>query len=90
MQIDYYQVADILTTTLNRKIAYKNPSWIKFRHVMLHVRKLDKKMTTVMIMLYFMTRLGTASAVHQDFQKITGKIPRAFSDFARDNIQAWL
>lgn len=88
--LDYYQAADILSEVLGRKIIYSKPSWLSFRQYMIYHRKLDKKMVNVMIMLYFMTRLGTASAIHSDYQKITGDAPRTFKQFAKENINAWL
>lgn len=88
--LDYYQVADILSEVLERKVVYSKPSWFRFRQYMVNQRKLDKKMVNVMVMLYFMTRLGTASAVHRDYEKITGKKPRTFRQFAEENINVWL
>jgi uncharacterized protein YbjT (DUF2867 family) len=88
--LDYYQAAEILSEVLKRKIIYSKPSWIKFRQYMIHGRKLDKKMVNVMVMLYFMTRLGTASAVHDDFEKLTGSKPRTFKQFIQENIGEWL
>jgi len=84
--LDYYQIADILSDTLGRKVIYSKPSWIKFRQYMIHKRKLDKKVVNVMVMLYFMTRIGTASRVHDDFEKLTGNKPRTFKEFAEENI----
>lgn len=83
--LNYYQAAEILSGVLNRKITYSKPSWIKFRQYMIHKRKLDKKVVNVMVMLYFMTRLGTANAVHNDFEKLTGNKPRTFKQFAEEN-----
>jgi len=88
--LDYFQVADVLTEVLNRNITYSNPSWFKFRQYMIHKRKLDKNMVNIMIMLYFMTRLGTASGIYSDYEKITGKKPRTFREFAFENKFAWL
>lgn len=88
--LDYYQIANILSKVLKKHITYKKPSWFRFRKYMLHKRKLDKKVVNVMVLLYFMTRLGTASAVHNDFEKIMGKKPRTFEQFAEENISEWL
>lgn len=88
--LDYYQVADILSEVLNQKVTYAKPSWIRFRRHMIKVRQLDKKLVNVMVMLYFMTRLGTASAVHSDFETIMGYKPRTLKQFAEDNKLAWM
>ena len=88
--LDYYQVADILSEVLKKKVTYAKPSWISFRNHMIKVRKMDKKLVNIMVMLYFMTRLGTASAVHFDFEKITDSKPRTLKQFVQDNKSAWL
>jgi uncharacterized protein YbjT (DUF2867 family) len=88
--LNYYQIADTLSEVLKRKITYLKPSWLRFRQYMIHERKIDKKMVNVMVMLYFMTRLGTAKAIYYDFEKITGRKPRTIRQFAEENINAWL
>ena len=88
--LDYYQVAEILSEVLNTKVTYAKPSWIRFRRHMIKERQLDKKLVNVMVMLYFMTRLGTASAVHSDFEKLMGYKPRTLKQFAEDNKLAWM
>jgi hypothetical protein len=35
--------------------------------------------------LYLMTRLGTAEKVTDEFEKLTGKKPNSFRDFAERN-----
>jgi uncharacterized protein YbjT (DUF2867 family) len=84
--LNYDQVAGILSGVLKREITYSRPSWIKFRHDMIQERGQDKRVVNVMMMLYLMTRLGTASAVHDDYYKLTGCSPRTMLQFARDNI----
>jgi len=37
-----------------------------------------------------MTRMGTAKEVTDEFYKLTGKNPRTFEDFARENIEAFI
>ncbi|KGK91955.1 hypothetical protein DP73_01095 [Desulfosporosinus sp. HMP52] len=52
---------------------------------MVKVRKLDKQYVNVTVMLYLMTRLGTAKKVTNDYEKLTGKKPRSFEIFVKDN-----
>lgn len=87
--LDYYQVADILSDVLKREIKYSKPSWIRFRQYMIHQRKLDRKLVNVMVMLYFMTRMGTANAIYDDFERLTGIKPRTFRQFAVENAGVW-
>ena len=88
--LDYYQVADILTKVTGKKISYKKPGFLKYRRHYIHKRGLDKKFVNVTVALYFMTRMGTAEAVTHAFKKITGKAPRSFEEFAKDNKEAFL
>lgn len=87
--LDYYQVADILSQVLGRKITYAKPSFLKYRSVYIKKRGLDKTYVNVTVMLYFMTRMGTAKRTTDEFEKLTGKKPRTFKDFALENIKAW-
>jgi predicted transcriptional regulator len=54
--LDYFEISKILTTVLERKIVYSNPSIIFFMNYMLFKRKLNYMYVFVMCMLYMMTR----------------------------------
>lgn len=82
--LDYYQIADIFTKVLGRRIIYHKPSIFEFRNQM-QKRGFDKKYISVTTMLYLMTRLGTANKVTADFERIIGKKPRSFEIFAAEN-----
>ncbi len=84
--LDYNQVAGILSDVTGRKITYAKPSYLKYRHYYINKRNLDKGYVNVTVMLYWMTRMGTAKAVTNEFEKLTGKQPRTFREFARNNI----
>ncbi len=83
--LDYYEVAEILTKVLGRKITYRKPSIYAYRKHMIEVRGLDKGYVNVTVMLYLMTRLGTAKRITEDYEKLTGKKPRTFDTFAKEN-----
>lgn len=87
--LDYYQISEILTRVLGRKITYRKPSVFAYRKHMIEKRGLDKGYVNVTIMLYLMTRLGTAKKVTDDFEKLTGKKPRTFETFAAENISVF-
>ena len=87
--LDYYQVATILSDVLRRKITYTKPSYFKYRHEYINRRGLDKGYVNVTVMLYFMTRMGTADKVTDEFEKLTGKKQRTFKEFALENIKVW-
>jgi uncharacterized protein YbjT (DUF2867 family) len=88
--LDYYQVAAILSRITGRKITYDKPGYLKYRSYYIKKRGLDKGFVNVTIALYFMTRMGTAKKVTDDFYKLTGKKPRTFENFVRDNINAFM
>lgn len=87
--LDYYQIAEILSQVLGRKIEYAKPSYFKYRSVYIKKRGLDKRYVNVTVMLYFMTRMGTAKKVTDEFEKLTGRKSRTFKEFALDNIKEW-
>ncbi|MBH1939945.1 NmrA family NAD(P)-binding protein [Mobilitalea sibirica] len=88
--LDYYQVADILSTVLGRKITYDKPGYLKYRQYYINNRGLDKKYVNVTVALYFMTRMGTAKEVTDGFYRLTGRQPRTFKDFAKENKEVFL
>ena len=88
--LDYYEVAEILSKVTERKITYAKPGYLKYRNHYIKVRGLDKGYVNVTVALYFMTRMGTAKEVNQGYYNLTGKTPRSFEDFARENIAAFM
>lgn len=87
--LDYEQAAEILSEVLQRRITYAKPGFIKYRQYYIHKRKLDKEYVNVTVALYFMTRMGTAEAVTQEFQRITGKQPKTFREFVINNMDCF-
>lgn len=87
--LNYYEIADILSEFTGRKIEYNKPGFLKYRRHYINERGFDKKYVNITMALYLMTRLGTAKKVTDDFKKITGKAPRGFREFARDNLEAF-
>lgn len=88
--LDYYQIADILSNVTGRKIMYDKPGYFKYRNYYIRKRGLDKEYVNVTVALYFMTRMGTAKDVTNEFYNLTGKHPRTFEDFARENMKAFM
>lgn len=87
--IDYWKVAEILSSVLGREITYTNPKPSFAKKYWIEVRGLDKNYTTVMGMLYMMTRMGTAKTVTNTFERVMGKKPRSFVEFAEKNQSYW-
>lgn len=88
--LDYYQIATILSEVTGKKITYKKPGFLKYRHHYINKRGLDKTYVNVTVALYFMTRMGTAEMVSDGFFELTGREPRTFRDFARENINCFV
>ena len=85
--LDYYEVAKVLSKITGRRITYAKPGFLKYRSYYIKRRGLDKGFVNVTVALYFMTRMGTAKAVTDDFYRLTGRKPRTLEDFAKDNIK---
>lgn len=88
--LDYFQAAEILSKVTGRKIRYARPGFIKYRRYYINNRGLDKGYVNVTLALYLMTRMGTAKTVTEDFYKLTGKKPRTFEEFARENLKEFM
>lgn len=84
--LTYHQVAHILSKVTGKEILYEKPSMLAYRKYYIEERQLDPTYVTVTMMLYLMTRLGTAKAVTADFSEITGKEPTSFKQFALDHV----
>ncbi|MDL2324267.1 NmrA family NAD(P)-binding protein [Ruminococcaceae bacterium OttesenSCG-928-A16] len=87
--IDYFEAAKILSDELGRTITYANPSPRLAKKYWIEVRGLDKEYSTVMGMLYMMTRMGTAKKVTPVFEEVMGKQAQTFRAFVRKNLAAW-
>lgn len=86
--LDYYEVAQILSDTLGRKIEYKNPGILEFRRKIIK-RGIEKEFANVMTMLYVITRLGTAEKVTTEVKDILKRDPISFKQYARDFQDRW-
>lgn len=87
--LDYYQVADILSEVLGRKITYKDPSLAAFVWRMWRKRKTTLVFALVMAMLYNSTKKGLADVVTDQVDKILGRPPITFRQYAENNKSAW-
>lgn len=87
--LDYWQVADILSETLGRKITYRNPSPAVF---FLETVRSGRSFSYALVVtgLYLSTRFGMAEPVTHEVERLTGKKPISFEQYARDYREAWL
>lgn len=88
--LNYYQIAETLSELTGKKIIYKKPSFLKYRNYYIKKRGLDKEYVNVTVALYFMTRMGTAKMITNEFYELTGQKPRTFHEFVRENIDSFV
>ena len=74
---------------LERNIEYKNPSLLKFRNERIK-RGTPKEFANVMTLLYLMTKLGTAKDISYDLEKLIGREPINFKQYAMDHKDYWI
>jgi uncharacterized protein YbjT (DUF2867 family) len=85
--LDYYQVADLFTSILGRKITYKNPSSLAF--FLRQARKSSLGFALVTTWLYANTRGGMADRVTGAVKQMTGSEPIRLEQYIRDYYDCW-
>jgi len=87
--LTYYEIADILTEVLGRRITYKDPSMLRF----LWRKRIQEDMplgfVTVMIALYTVAKLGKAAGLTDTLPHLLGRPPITFRQFAEDYRAVW-
>lgn len=84
----YGQVAETLSTVLGRKIAYTNPSPVKFFWYQWRNHK-TLGFAMVMTLLYTITRMGNAQSISEDVAQIIGRQPIRLAQFVQDYRVCW-
>jgi uncharacterized protein YbjT (DUF2867 family) len=86
--LDYYQVAAILSEELGRPIRYRRPGALAFVY-----RKLREGVplgkTVVMTLIYTVARLGKASHLSPDTERILGRLPISLRAFVHEHRAVW-
>ncbi len=87
--LDYYQIAEIMSGILNKEIKYKNPSIFQF-----FKQKRSEGYSImnifVMIGLYSVTKFGFAAKKTEELKNILDREPISFDQFVRDIKEIWL
>lgn len=86
--LDYYQVAEIFTQVLGRKITYTRPSALTFGFRM-KKRGIPAAFVLVMIALYTVARLGKADKVTDELEKLLGRKPTTMRKYVEDYKECW-
>ena len=87
--MDFYQIAKLFSTELEREIKYTRPSAIKF----VRQKLVDKKMLLYVLtlsLLYNAVRGGKMNYTNDVFRGITGHDPRHLADFIHEYRACWL
>jgi uncharacterized protein YbjT (DUF2867 family) len=87
--LDYYQVTDLFTQVLGRKITYKNPSAFGF-----FVRQLQNKsklmFALVTTWLYTNTKSGMADVLTDEVERLLGRKPILMRNYIGDYKTSWM
>jgi len=86
--LDYYQVAEIFSEILGRKIIYRNPNVFQFVHAW-RGTGLPLQYVLVMAVLYTSTRFGMAAQVTQDVERLLGRSPLTMRQYIEDYAEHW-
>ena len=87
--LDYWQTTKILSDVLGREIQYKNPNPIYFLIETMR-RGTPFIFALVMTGLYTSTRFGMAEPITNEVEKLTGRKPISFKEFANDYKENWV
>ncbi|QQS19463.1 hypothetical protein IPL85_04240 [Candidatus Saccharibacteria bacterium] len=86
--LDYYRVAELLSSELGRTITYQNPS-VAYYVERLRANGSPAEFIKVQKMLYFVVRHNFSSGTKSDIAKLIGREPTAFKQFAHDYAHIW-
>jgi uncharacterized protein YbjT (DUF2867 family) len=86
--LDYWQAAAILSTTLRRTVHYRNPNPLHFLFETIR-RGTPLMFALVMMGLYTSTRFGMAEPITHEVERLLGRQPISFQQYAQDFRHAW-
>ena len=86
--LDYWEVADLFSEVLGRKIVYRNPTILGYIFRQLRSRA-PIPYILVTAWLYNNTREGMADVVTNEVQRLLGRPPVSMRQFIEDYIEAW-
>lgn len=86
--LTYGEVAEVLSEVLGRPIAYRRPGLLGF---MAHMRRRRHALPFILVMagIYTTARLGLAGRVTDDVERLLGRPPISFRQFAHDHRHCW-
>lgn len=87
--LTYYEVAQILTDVLGRKITYRDPSVLRFIWQKWQKEENPLGFTLIMVALYTVSKLGKAAGLSDEMARLLGRAPITFRQFAQDFRDVW-
>ncbi len=87
--LDYREVAQIFTEVLGRRIAYTNPSPVRF-YLKARRQGVQRKFALVMVALYTATRFGSGEKISNDVERLIGRPPTSMRRFVGDYAEVWM
>jgi uncharacterized protein YbjT (DUF2867 family) len=87
--LDYWEVANIMSEVLGRKITYRNPNPLHFLFKAVH-RGIPFRYALVMLGLYTSTRFGMADRVTDAVEWLTERKPITFQQYVQDYREMWM
>jgi len=88
--LTYFEIAQVLTDVLGRKITYQNPSILRFIWQKWQKKTIPLGFTMVMVALYTVAKLGRAATLTQETERLLERPPRTFRQFAEANRIIWM
>ena len=87
--VDYYEVADLFTAVLGRKITYKDPSlpWFVIRNIF---GGSPIGVTMVMSLLYTLAKRGRTEPIASDLEALLGRSPISVREYIEDYKMSWM
>jgi uncharacterized protein YbjT (DUF2867 family) len=88
--LTYDQVAEVLSAELGRPIRYTRPGALRYAAHAHRALGMPAAMVAVTTAIYTVARLGRAGGLTDDVQRVTGRPPLGFADWAHQHRQAWV
>lgn len=86
LNIDFFEVTDLINTVIKRPISFSNVNPLKFYKIKKN-DGMEKGMIIVMIMLHMLPRFQKEPVISNYYEQLTGKKPTTLIDFIKREIK---
>lgn len=87
--LSYFEVADLMSAELGRKITFANPGVLAFRRK-LTAMKMDPTYINVLTGIFLTAKFGVAKVVTPDTNLLLGRAPITVKQFVADHREHWV